>query len=104
MYSIFHISSFKHSRNTRQVGTVLILKVEYRGQNDGAVIGTKTFLNDNGVLQSYLEDGMRWWKDEREREARGVCMEEAFKSEFAEDYGWRKNKIEEQEQAAGAGA
>lgn len=80
------------------IGTVL--KVEYRGQSDGAVIGTKTFLNDHDVLQSYLADGMRWWKGERE--ARGVCVEEAYKCgfcEFAQDCDWRKNKIEEATQA-----
>lgn len=73
-----------------------VLKVEYRTQSDGSIMGTKTFLHDNEVLQSYLEDGMKWWKGERE--ARGVCVEEAYKCgycEFAEECDWRKNKIEE---------
>lgn len=73
-----------------------VLNVEYRAQLDGAIMGHKTFLHDNNMLQHYLEDCMRWWKGERE--ARGVCEEEAFKCgwcEFAEECDWRKNKIEE---------
>lgn len=73
-----------------------VLKVEYRTQTDGSVMGTKTLLHDNELLDSYLEDGMRWWKGERE--ARGVCVEEAYKCgycEFAEECDWRKNKVEE---------
>lgn len=74
----------------------LVLNVEYRAQLSGAIIGYKTFLHDNNVLQHFLEDGMRWWKGERE--ARGVCVEEAYKCggcEFAEECDWRKNKIVE---------
>lgn len=82
------------SQGAASIGTVL--KVEYRDQMDGTIIGMKTFLHDNDVLQSYLEDGMKWWKGERE--ARGVCVEEAYKCgscDFAQDCDWRKNKIEE---------
>ena len=72
-----------------------VLKVEYRTPTDGSIMGTKTFLHDNELLQAYVEDGLRWWKGERE--ARGVCVEEAYKCgycEFAEGCDWRKNKIE----------
>lgn len=82
------------SQGAASIGTVL--KVEYRDQIDGTIIGMKTFLHDNDVLQSYLEDGMKWWKGERE--ARGVCVEEAYKCgfcDFAQDCDWRKKKIEE---------
>jgi len=73
-----------------------VLKVEYRGQVDGAILGIKTFLYDNKVMQTYLDDEMRWWKGERE--AQGVCMEEAYKCgfcEFADECSWRKDRIEE---------
>lgn len=72
------------------------LQVEYRAQDGGTIIGNKTFLYNNNALQTYLEDGMSWWKGERE--ARGVCVEEAFKCgtcEFANECDWRKTKIDE---------
>lgn len=73
-----------------------VLKVEYRGQNDGAILGVKTFLYEESVLSAYLEDSLKWWKGERN--ARGVCVEEAYKCgfcEFADDCEWRKTKTEE---------
>lgn len=73
-----------------------VLKAEYRAQSDGAIMGIKTFLNDNDVMQSYLDDELRWWRGERE--ARGVCVEEAYKCgscEFAEACSWRRERIEE---------
>jgi exonuclease V len=73
-----------------------ILKVEYRAQRDGSVMGIKTFLYDDEVIQSYLADEIRWWRGERE--AQGVCEEEAYKCgscEFAEECTWRKEKIQE---------
>lgn len=73
-----------------------VLKVEYRGQSDGAILGVKTFLYEESVLSAYLEDGLRWWRGERD--ARGVCVEEAYKCgfcEFADDCEWRKTRIEE---------
>lgn len=73
-----------------------VLKAEYRAQTDGAVLGMKTFLHDDDVMDDYLEDGMRWWKGERE--ARGVCVEEAYKCgvcEFADGCDWRREKVEE---------
>lgn len=73
-----------------------VLKAEYRGQVDGAILGIKTFLYDNKVMQTYLDDELRWWKGERE--AQGVCMEEAYKCgfcEFADECSWRRDRIEE---------
>lgn len=77
-----------------------VLQVEYRAQDDGNIIGSKTFLHNDNALQTYLEDGMSWWKGERE--ARGVCVEEAFKCgscDFAEECDWRKTKIGEATQS-----
>lgn len=71
-----------------------VLKAEYRNANDGEIMGQRTFLYDDKFLQGYLDDEMRWWKGEQE--AQGVCLEEAYKCgfcEFADDCGWRKNKI-----------
>ena len=77
-----------------------VLKVEYRDQADGSILGIKTFLYDADVIQTYLDDELSWWKGERE--AQGVCIEEAYKCricEFAEDCTWRKAKIDEATQA-----
>lgn len=77
-----------------------VLKAEYRGQTDGELMGVKTFLYDEGILQEYLSDEMRWWKGERD--ARGVDISEAYKCgycEFAEECTWRKNKIQEATEA-----
>lgn len=73
-----------------------VLKAEYRDQIDGSILGIKTFMYDDGVLQTYVADEMRWWKGQRE--AQGVAIEEAYKCricEFAEGCTWRKAKIEE---------
>lgn len=73
-----------------------VLKVEYRTQTDGAILGIKTFLYDDDIISKYLEDGMSWWKGERE--ARGVCVEEAYKCgwcEFADECDWRREKVEQ---------
>lgn len=73
-----------------------VLKVEYRAQRDGSILGIKTFLYDHDVIQSYLEDEIRWWRGERE--VQGVCEEEAYKCgscEFAAECTWRKEKIQE---------
>lgn len=90
------IQEFKRTMpaGVKSIGNVL--KAEYRGQVDGAILGIKTFLYDDKVMQTYLDDEMRWWKGERE--AQGVCLEEAYKCgfcEFADECSWRKNKIEE---------
>ena len=77
-----------------------VLKAEYRAQADGAILGIKTFLYDDKVMQTYLDDEMRWWKGERE--AQGVCIEEAYKCgfcEFADECSWRKERIEQATEA-----
>lgn len=73
-----------------------VLKAEYRTPTDGAVLGNKTFLYDDEVMQEYLDSEMRWWKGERAAE--GVCVEEAYKCrtcDFFDECSWRRNKIEE---------
>ena len=77
-----------------------VLKAEYRAQADGAILGIKTFLYDEKVMQTYLDDEMRWWKGERE--AQGVSIEEAYKCgfcEFADECSWRKERIEQATEA-----
>jgi len=78
----------------RSIGKVL--KAEYRGQADGELLGMKTFLHDDELLQNYVDDEMNWWRGKRE--ARGVDIQEAYKCgycEFADECTWRKTKIEE---------
>ena len=77
-----------------------VLKAEYRDQADGSILGIKTFLYDADVMQTYLDDELSWWKGERE--AQGVCIEEAYKCricEFADECTWRKAKIDQATQA-----
>jgi len=85
-------------QGARSIGEVL--KAEYRDQIDGSILGIKTFMYDDGVLQAYIADEMRWWTGQRE--AQGVAIEEAYKCricEFAEGCTWRKEKMEEATQA-----
>ena len=73
-----------------------VLKVEYRHQVDGSILGIKTFLYDHNVIQNYVDDEMSWWRGHRE--ARGVNLEEAYKCrscEFADGCEWRMAKTEE---------
>lgn len=79
---------------TKSLGNVL--KAEYRAQTDGSILGIKSFLYDEDTVTGYLDDEMRWWKGERE--AQGVCVEEAYKCgscDFSTECSWRMNKIEE---------
>ena len=92
----FMIAEFAHTMpaGVKSIGNVL--KAEYRNANDGEIMGAKTFMYDDKRMQEYLDDEMRWWKGERGPQ--GVCLEEAYKCrscEFADECGWRKNKIEE---------
>jgi exonuclease V len=73
-----------------------VLKAEYRSRDDGEIVGSKTFLMNDGDLDSYVQKEMQWWKGERE--AVGVVVEEAFKCrscDFAEECEWRLKKVEE---------
>ena len=82
------------SAGVQSIGNVL--KAEYRTPTDGAIIGSKTFLYDDMLMQDYLDSEMRWWKGERAAE--GVCVEEAYKCrtcDFFDECSWRRNKIEE---------
>ena len=59
-------------------------------------MGSKHVLVDEDLLDNYLKEAMSWWKGERE--ARGVCLEEAYKCgtcEFSDGCGWRRGKIVE---------
>ena len=90
------VQEFVHtfSAGTESVGNVL--RAEYRTPTDGAILGNKTFLYDDRVMQEYLDSEMRWWKGERAAE--GVCVEEAYKCrtcDFFDECSWRRNKIEE---------
>lgn len=82
------------SAGAKSIGNVL--KAEYRTPTDGAILGNKTFLYDDKVMQEYLDSEMRWWRGERPAE--GVCVEEAYKCrscDFFDECSWRRNKIEE---------
>ena len=90
------IQEFQYTfpRGVESVGNVL--KAEYRDQIDGTILGMKTFLYDKKIIEEYVKDEIKWWKGERE--ARGVCIEEAFKCktcEFADRCDWRIRKNED---------
>ncbi|OJD37192.1 exonuclease v [Diplodia corticola] len=73
-----------------------VLRAEFRHQQTGDILGSKTLVYDESTLDIYLGEEMRWWRGERK--AKGVDIEEAFKCrtcEFAEECGWRKDKVEE---------
>lgn len=93
---VFMIEEFQRAmpQGLESIGNVL--QAEYHAQSDGKVMGNKTFLYDDDIMQAYLKDELRWWRGERE--AQGVCIEEAYKCrscEFADDCSWRKERIEE---------
>lgn len=80
--------------STHGVGS--ILQVEFRSQQDGTLLGSRCFAMDEKMLETYVNDEMKWWRGERE--AKGVDVEDAFKCrvcEFAEGCRWRLGKIEE---------
>ena len=92
----FMISTFISTMPAGAKSIGKVLQAEYRNADDGEIMGARTFLYDDKKTQAYLEDEMRWWKGERS--AQGVCVEEAYKCgscEFADECGWRKNKIVE---------
>ncbi|KAI0549160.1 hypothetical protein F4679DRAFT_584737 [Xylaria curta] len=70
-----------------------LLSVEYRHRDTERVLGTNSFPNDQGALEDFIKDNLRWWRGERE--PNGVCIEETYKCrwcEFAENCQWRKDK------------
>lgn len=82
------------SAGAKSIGNVL--KAEYRTPTDGEILGNKTFLYDDKVIEEYLSSEMRWWRGERPAE--GVCVEEAYKCrtcDFFDECSWRRNKVEE---------
>jgi exonuclease V len=89
------ITEFQHTiPSVNAMG--MVLQAEFRSQNDGTIIGKKSFAYDDQVHRAYVEDEMKWWKGERE--AKGVEIEEAYKCgicEFAEGCEWRAKKLEE---------
>ena len=90
------MQEFAHtfSAGTKSIGNVL--KAEYRTPTDGEILGNKTFLYDDKVIEEYLGSEMRWWRGERPVE--GVYVEEAYKCrtcDFFDECSWRRNKIEE---------
>ncbi|KAI9710853.1 MAG: hypothetical protein M1812_007305 [Candelaria pacifica] len=90
------IQEFQRTVPSGSSGIGDVLKAEYRNASDGSMMGAKTFLYDDDVLQPYLDDEIGWWKGERE--AQGVVIEEAYKCrscEFADECTWRKAKIDE---------
>ncbi|KAL9578657.1 MAG: hypothetical protein Q9212_005583 [Teloschistes hypoglaucus] len=83
-------------RQTFPAGVGTVLQTVYRSAATGNILNTKCVRHEDEVLDAYMSEAMRWWKGERE--AVGVCLEEAYKCqgcEFAEGCGWRKGKIEE---------
>ena len=73
-----------------------VLQVEFRSQANGEILGHRIFRYDQDIMESYVDDEMKWWRGERE--ARGVDIEDAFKCrlcEFAESCDWRMQKIED---------
>ncbi|KAK0645048.1 Exonuclease V [Lasiodiplodia hormozganensis] len=73
-----------------------VLRAEFRHQQTGDVLGSKTLVYEESTLDGYLAEEMEWWRGKRK--ARGVDIEEAFKCricEFAEECEWRIEKVEE---------
>ncbi|KAM0717987.1 hypothetical protein Q7P37_006319 [Cladosporium fusiforme] len=78
-----------------------LLAVEYRSGSSGDVIGKKSFVHNDKVLDDYIDDEVRWWRGQRA--TKGVDIEDAFKCricEFAEGCSWREEKIEEAKRKA----
>jgi exonuclease V len=73
-----------------------VLRAEFRAQGSGEFLGQRTFIHDEELLASYVEDKLGWWRGQRE--PRGVQVQEAFKCgicEFAEGCEWRLSKVRE---------
>ncbi|KAL8762738.1 MAG: hypothetical protein Q9194_007494 [Teloschistes cf. exilis] len=88
-------------QQTFPAGVGNVLQTVYRSAATGNIMNTKCVRHEDDVLDAYMAEAMRWWKGERE--AAGVCLQEAYKCqgcEFAEGCGWRKGKIEEAREKA----
>lgn len=86
--------SASSSPNTSTISR--FLTAEYRTAGEGSLLGRRHFTFDSEVLDTYVQDELRWWRGERE--TKGVEIEEAFKCaicEFREGCTWRATKIEE---------
>jgi exonuclease V len=73
-----------------------VLRAQFVSQSNNSVIGDRTFVYEEAVLENYAIDEMAWWKGDRS--ARGVEIEDAFKCgicEFAENCEWRQGKVDE---------
>lgn len=62
-----------------------LLTARYVSSSTGQLIGNKTFMYDQSVLDGYLEEAMRWWRGERD--AKGVEVQDAWKCRVCE---WRE--------------
>ena len=94
------MSEFQYTMPSGKYSIGNVLKVEYRDQSEGSIIGFKTFLHDQDVIDGYIQDQMKWWQGKRE--AQGVAIEEAYKCricEFSKDCTWRKAKVDDAVQA-----
>jgi exonuclease V len=73
-----------------------LLVAEYRSGSSGDLLGKKSFVHDDAVLDAYANDEISWWRGERP--TKGVDIEDASKCricDFAEGCTWRAEKIEE---------
>lgn len=78
-----------------------LVVAEYRSGSSGDLLGRKSFVHDDAVLDAYANDEIRWWRGERA--TKGVDIEDASKCricEFAEGCSWREEKIEEAKRKA----
>jgi exonuclease V len=78
-----------------------LLVAEYRSGATGELIGKKSFVYDDAVLDAYAIDEISWWRGERA--TKGVDIEDASKCricEFAVSCSWREEKIEEAKKKA----
>ncbi|POS82707.1 hypothetical protein EPUL_006299 [Erysiphe pulchra] len=92
----FMLSEFQKTFPEGTASLSNLLKAEFRSNTIGDIIGTKTFLMNDGDLTEYLNHSMQWWKGERAPQ--GVPANEAYKCrscDFAEICEWRLQKVEE---------
>lgn len=75
---------------SQQVRLSPILTATYLASDTSNLIGHKTFQFDQGILDTYLENGMLWWKGKRP--AKGVELSEVNRKcrrcDFRDDCEW----------------